>query len=126
MFKRLRKKRCLFCSKLGPHSTRSLLSPRTEPFPWASAEELKELFRRKEHSAKGPESVLGRRWEVSALTHPRADVAPCWQEVGWHLEVLEEEDQARQCGLFSPSSLTSQAGLSPAHARAGSQLAGAA
>lgn len=54
MFKHLRKKKGhFFCSKLGPRSTRSLLSPRTKLFSWASAEELKELFRRKGHSAKG-------------------------------------------------------------------------
>lgn len=66
----LGKKGCLFYSKLGSHSTRSLLSPRTELFLLASAEELKKLFRMA--LSQEPRSLPGRRWEVSALTLSRS------------------------------------------------------
>lgn len=62
MFKRLREKKAAFSVQIWVLSTASLLSPRTKLFPWASAEELKEPFRRKGHTAKGLGSVLGRRW----------------------------------------------------------------
>lgn len=66
MFKRLREK-AAFSVQIGVLSTTSLLSPRTKLFPWASAEELKELFRRKGHTAKGPGVCL-----AGGGTHPRA------------------------------------------------------
>lgn len=100
----LKKEGCSFYSKLGPCSTRSLLSHRTELFLWASAEELKELFSRE----KGTKP---RTWGMfstgggSQYTHPKAEVAPCQVGSG----VVSESDSVT---FPLPGSLTSQAGPS--------------
>lgn len=100
MFKRLREKRLPFLFKFGSSAPEaSFPLEQRKLFLWASAEELKELFRRKgiQPRARGVFLAGG----GSQSTHPRAEVSPCWQEVGRHLEVLGE-GQARHDVAWPP------------------------